>query len=161
MNIQNHNIIFINDENNEDIVGSFLTRLQDDSIHSEDDKLHLIFLQSAFNLLGTRPLDELINKKTELTVTIDGFQKTKSYGLIKPLRVNPIYELRYAKNDNEHVRFLFFPIIYKGISYYVFVKAFVKTRKPSVDDTDMMRDLTYKMYRKVIQNPEYYLEGIE
>jgi len=76
MSIQNHKIIFINDE-----------------------KSHLAFLQGAFNLLNIRPLVELINERTELTITIDGFQRTKSYELVKPLRIRPLYELSMPRTE--------------------------------------------------------------
>jgi len=54
-----------------------------------------------------------------------------------------------------------FPFEYEGQSNYVFVKCFIKTLIPNVDETDQMRDLTYQMYKRVKKNPEHYLEGIE
>lgn len=126
-----------------------------------DAKLHLMFLNSAFNLLSVQSLENLINTRSEITITFNGEQRAKSYHLVKLLRVIPIYELRYAMNGNKHLRFLFFSFEHKGQSYYVFVKCFVKTRVPNVDETDLMRDLTFQMYKRVKENPEYYLEGIE
>lgn len=161
MNIKEHNLIMINDENGEDVVGDFLNQLYEESLESQDAKLHLMFLNSAFNLLSVQPLDTLINSRTEITITFNGEQRTKSYQLVKPLRVVPIYELRYAMNGNEHLRFLFFPFEHKGQSNYVFVKCFVKTRVPNVDETNVMRDLTYQMYERVKDNPDHYLEGID
>ncbi|MCJ7842309.1 hypothetical protein MUB24_15680 [Lederbergia sp. NSJ-179] len=161
MNINEHKLIMINDENDEDVVGGFLNKLYEESKQSQDAKLHLMFLQSAFNLLSVQSLENLINTRSELTITFNGEERTKHYHLVKPLRVIPIYELRYAMNGNKHLRFLFFPFEFKGQSHYVFVKCFVKTRVPNVDETDIMRDLTYQMYKRVKENPEYYLEGIE
>ena len=116
--------------------------------------------ESAFNLLSVQSLENLINTRSEITITFNGEQRTRSYHLVKPLRVTPVYELRYGINRNEHLRFLFFPFEFKGISTYVFVKCFVKTRVPNIDETDIMRDLTYEMYKKVKSDPEYYLEGV-
>lgn len=160
MNIIEHNLIMIEDENGENIVEDFIKQLSDESLVSQDAKLHLQFLSSAFNLLSVQPLDSLINSRTEMTISINGEQRTKSYQLVKPLRVVPVYELRYAMNRNEHLRFLFFPFEYEGESNYVFVKCFIKTRIPNVDETDRMRDLTYQMYQRVKANPVYYLEGM-
>ncbi len=64
-------------------------------------------------------------------------------------------------NGNEHLRFLFFPIEFKGQSNYVFVKCLIKTRIPNVDETNHMRDLTFQMYKKGKQDPGYYIEGTE
>lgn len=159
MKIIKHKLVMINDENGEDIVGDFLNDLYESSKYSHTDKLHLMFLHSAFNLLSVQPLEKLMQSRTEMTITLNGEQRTKVYHLVKPLRVKPIYELRYAMNRNEHLRLLFFPIKRKGQSYYVFVKCFIKTRNPKVDETDLMRDLTYQMYLQVKQNPKDYLEG--
>ncbi|MFC5591592.1 hypothetical protein ACFPRA_22155 [Sporosarcina soli] len=161
MNINKHNIITILDENNQDVVGEFLSQLSQESQSSEEAKLHLMFLQSAFNLLSVQPLENLINTMSEITITFNGFPRTKRYELVKPLKVVPIYELRYAMNRNEHLRFLFFPYLYKEASNYVFVKYFKKTLVPNVDETDIMRDLTNEMYKRVKLNPEYYLEGTD
>ncbi len=161
MDIQKHSILTIDDENGINLVEEFFTRLGEKSKTSKEAKMHLMFLNSAFNLLSVNLLKDLLKEKTEITITIDGKERTKSYQLIKPLRVRPIYELRYAVNGNEHLRFLFFPIAHKGRSNYVFVKCFLKTRDPNVDDTDKMRDLTFEMYKRVKRNPEYYIEGVE
>jgi len=161
MNIDKHNIITLLDENNQDVVGGFLTQLSLESQYSEDAKLHLMFLQSIFNLLSVQPLENLLNTMTEITITFNGYPRTKRYELLKPLKVVPIYELRYAMNRNEHLRFVFFPYLYKEASNYVFVKYFKKTLIPNVDETDNMRDLTYEMYKRVRLNPEYYLEGTD
>ncbi|MEB6549660.1 hypothetical protein MXL46_11240 [Heyndrickxia sporothermodurans] len=161
MNIKEHNLIMINDENGEDVVGDFLNHLYQKSKESDEAKLHLMFLNSAFNLLSVQPLDTLIKRRTEITITFNGEQRTRRYHLVKPLRVIPIYELRYAMSGNEHLRFLFFPFEYKDQSNYVFVKCFIKTLDPNIDETDRMRDLTYQMYERVKENPELYLEGIE
>ncbi|MBW8352054.1 hypothetical protein K0H71_21870 [Bacillus sp. IITD106] len=59
--------------------------------------------------MSVQPLDTLINSMTELTITFNGEERTRRYHLVKPLRVTPIYELRYAMNGNEHLRVLFFP----------------------------------------------------
>lgn len=155
----NHNIITMLDENNQDVVGGFLSQLSQESKYSQEAKLHLMFLQSAFNLLSVQPLENLLNKKTEITITFNGYPRTKRYELVKPLKVVPIYELRYALNRNEHLRFLFFPFRYENTSNYVFVKYVKKTLMPNVDETNEMRDLTYKMYKKVRSDPGYYLEG--
>ncbi len=159
MNINKHNIITISDENNEDVVGNFFIQLAQESKYSEEAKLHLMFLQSALNLLSVQPLEDLLNKKTEITITFNGYPRTKRYELVKLLKVIPIYELRYAMNKNEHLRFLFFPLTYENTSNYIFIKYFKKTLIPNVDETNTMRDLTYEMYRKVCSNPGYYLEG--
>lgn len=159
MNINKHNIITMLDENNQDVVGGFLSQLSQESKYSEEAKLHLMFLQSALNLLSVQPLEDLLNKKTEITITFNGYPRTKRYELVKLLRVVPIYELRYAMSKNEHLRFLFFPFKYENTSNYIFVKYFKKTLIPNVDETNIMRDLTYEMYRKVCSNPGYYLEG--
>ncbi len=159
MRINKHNIITISDENNEDVIGNFFTQLAQESKYSEEAKLHLMFLQSALNLLSVQPLEDLLNKKTEITITFNGYPRTKRYELVKLLKVIPIYELRYAMNKNEHLRFLFFPLNYENTSNYIFIKYFKKTLIPNVDETNTMRDLTYEMYRKVCSNPGYYLEG--
>lgn len=75
--------------------------------------------------------------------------------------VKPIYELRYAMNENEHLRFTFFPFLYDGIESYVFVKVFTKTLVPPVNETNKMRDLTFQMYLRVFEDPKLYLEGEE
>lgn len=136
MNIIEHNLIMIEDENGENIVEDFMQQLSKESLVSQEAKLHLQFINSAFNLLSVQSLDNLINSRTEITITINEKQRTKSYQLVKPFKVVPSYELRYAMNGNEHLRFLFFPFEYGGESNYVFVKCFVKTRIPDVDETD-------------------------
>lgn len=161
MNITKHNIITMLDENDQDVVGEFLSKLSQESQDSEEAKLHLMFLQSAFNLLSVQPLGNLLNTMTEIRITFNGYPRTKRYELIKPLKTVPVYELRYAMNRNEHLRFLFFPIQYKQASNYVFVKYFKKTLIPNVDETNEMRDLTYEMYQRVVLEPKYYLEGID
>lgn len=45
-----------------------------------------------------------------------------------------------------NIYFLLFPFEYGGESNYLFVKCFIKTRIPGVNETDCMRDLTYQMY---------------
>ncbi|MFD1067313.1 hypothetical protein [Oceanobacillus locisalsi] len=160
MNISEYKLIMIDDENGQNVVRNFLQKLYEKSKTSLDAKLHLMFLNSAFNLLSVRKLETLINTRTELTITFNGEQRTKYYHLVKPLRLIPIYELRYAMSGNKHLRFLFFPFQYKRQYYYVFVKCFVKTRVPFVDETDKMRNLTFAMYKKVKEKPAYYLEGI-
>lgn len=77
MNIIEHNLIMIEDENGEDVVGDFLNQLYKDSKESDDAKLHLMFLNSAFNLLSVQPLDTLIRSRTEITITINGEQRTR------------------------------------------------------------------------------------
>lgn len=161
MNIDKHNIKTLLDENNRDMVGEFLSQLYEESLYSNEAKLHLMFLQSALNLLSVQPLESLLNTRTELTITLNGHPRTKRYELVKPLKVPPIYELRYAMNQNEHLRFLFFPFLHKGESNYIFVKYFKKTLNPKVDETNIMRDLTYEMYKRVCLDPEYYLEGTD
>ncbi|MBD7982979.1 hypothetical protein H9649_00180 [Sporosarcina sp. Sa2YVA2] len=161
MKIDKHNIITLLDENNQDVVGEFLSQLSKESQYTEEAKLHLMFLHSAFNLLSVQPLENLINTMTEITIILNGHSRTKRYELVKPLKVIPIYELRYAMNQNEHLRFLFFPFQYKGESNYIFVKYFKKTWNPTVDETNEMRDLTYQMYKRVQLNPEFYLEGTD
>ncbi|WP_188737192.1 hypothetical protein [Oceanobacillus neutriphilus] len=149
----------IHDENDQNVVGEYLQNLYEKSKLSPKAKLHLMFLNSAFNLLSVQTLESLINKRTELTITLNGEQRTKHYHLVKPLRLIPIYELRYAMNGNEHLRFLFFPFQHRRQHYYVFVKCFIKMRTPRIDETDKMRNLTFEMYKRVKKNPEYYLEG--
>lgn len=161
MEINIHNILTINDENDVDSVGDFLETLREEAKTFPEAKMHLLFIERAFSLLSSQPLESLLHRRTTLTITIDGSPRTKSYELVKLLGVNPVYELRYAKNGNRHIRLLFFPYEYNGQSNYVFVKCFVKTKVPPVDETDKMRDLTYQMYLKVCQNPQDYLEGIE
>ncbi|GIO19485.1 hypothetical protein J18TS1_25850 [Oceanobacillus oncorhynchi subsp. incaldanensis] len=161
MDINEYKLIMIHDENGQDVVGDYLQNLYEKSKSSPTAKLHLMFLHSAFHLLSVRELETLMNTRTELTITFNGEQRTKYYHLVKPLRVIPIYELRYAMNGNEHLRFLFFPFHYNGQHYYVFVKCLVKTRVPPVDQTDKMRNLAFAMYKKVKKNPAYYLEGAE
>lgn len=156
-----YNLIMIDDENGVDVVGDYLSKLNDESNYSEEAKLHLMFIQSAFNLLSVQPLDKLIDDYTELSITLNNEVRTKRYELIKPLRVSPIHELRYAMNGNDHLRFLFFPFDFKGQKNYVFVKVFKKTRVPRVDETNIMRDLTHKMYEKVKLNPEHYLSDLD
>lgn len=51
MNIDKHNIIPLLDENNQDVVGESLFQLSQESQYSEGAKLHLMFLQSIFNLI--------------------------------------------------------------------------------------------------------------
>lgn len=157
MELNTHRILIIKDENGVDSVGDFIENLARQSKTDWEAKMHLLFINRAFRLLSTQPLDDLLNNKTTMTITISGQKRTKSYTLVKPLRLAPIYELRYALNGNQHIRFLFFPFIYKGQSNYIFVKCFIKTRKPPFDETDAMRDLTYQMYLKVRQNPQNYL----
>lgn len=157
MKIHKHNLIMIDDKNGIDVVGKFLMQLNMGSKHSFEAKLHLMFLHSAFNLLSVEPLEELTGGYTQLLITFEGQDKIKSYELVKALRVSPVHELRYAMNGNEHLRFLFFPFEFKGQSNYIFVEYFKITRSPNIDDTNIIRDLTYQMYLKVRQKPEYYL----
>ena len=152
-----YNLIMIDDENGIDVVGNYLAQLNEESKYSTEAKLHLMFIQSAFNLLSVQPSEKLTDEYMELSITLNDEVRTKRYELIKPLRVSPIHELRYAMNGNEHLRFLFFPFEFKGQLNYIFVKAFMKTRVPRVDETNIMRDLTHKMYERVKLNPEDYL----
>ena len=153
-------IIAIADENDQDVVTDYLSMLDEESLHSLEAKTHRLFLQKAFELLNVTPLNQLQNS-IELTIKVNGESRTKRYEVVKPLAVKPIYELRYAMNENEHLRFTFFPFLYKGIESYVFVKVFIKTKRPPVDETDRMRDLTYDMFQNVLSNPKLYLEGEE
>lgn len=153
-------IIAIADENNEDIVNDYLIQLNEESLSSLDAKTHRLFIQKAFDLLNVTPLNKL-QDYTELTILVNGEERTKRYEIIKPLGVKPIYELRYAMNENEHLRFTFFPFLYKEVESYVFVKVFKKTLIPPVNETNKMRDLTYQMFLKVLKDPKLYLEGEE
>lgn len=72
MNIKEHNLIMINDENGESVVEDFLQGLYKKSGESPDAKLHLMFLNSAFNLLSVQPLETLINARTEITILLTG-----------------------------------------------------------------------------------------
>jgi len=157
MGFNTHNILVIRDENDADSVGDFIETLAIKSENDREAKMHLLFIDQAFSLLSNQPIETLVNNRTTMTITIDGQKRTKSYTLVKPLRVVPIYELRYALDGNEHIRFLFFPFVYEGQSNYIFVKCFKKTRIPPVDETDVMRDLAYQMYLKIRRNPQIYL----
>lgn len=161
MSIEKHLIITVEDENNVDMVESFLGNLYKNATNTNDDGLHLKFLTSIFNLLSVQPLTSLINTKTELTIKHNGQFRTKRYEVIKSLGLNPIYELRYAFSGNEHLRLLFFPFEYKEKSLYIFVKCFIKTLTPPVDNTDLMRDLTHNIYMRIKVNPNKYLEGVD
>ncbi len=63
MDIKEHNLIMISDENGGDVVGNFLNQLYVKSKESQDAKMHLIFLNSAFNLLSVQPLENLITNR--------------------------------------------------------------------------------------------------
>ncbi len=158
--VYNRAIIAIADENEQELVSEFMEQLAEESLHSFEAKMHYLFIQRAFELLSITPLEHLL-QSTELTIKIDGQYRTKRYQIVKPLRVEPIYELRYAMNGNEHLRFTFFPFNYNGSDSYIFVKVFKKTRIPPINETDKMRDLTFEMFKKVSQEPKLYLEGDE
>lgn len=153
-------IIAIADENEQELVADFLTQLDEESLTSVNAKTDRLFIQKAFDLLNVTPLNKL-QDYTEITILVDGQARTKRYEIIKPLGIKPIYELRYAMNENEHIRFIFFPFLYKGVESYVFVKVFKKTLIPPVDETNTMRDLTYQMFLRVYKEPKLYLEGEE
>lgn len=156
-----HQIVTILDENGIDHVGEFLSQLEMETFTNAKMKVHLAFLASLFDRLEFSDLKSLCKSPQELDVVVDGQQWTKRYTIVKPLRVIPIFELRYAMNGNEHVRFLFFPLVHKGMSYLIFTKAFIKSLNPRRDDTNKLRDLTYKLFLKVSEEPRKYLEGDE
>ena len=151
-------IITIADENNQEVVSDFLERLRQQSFHSAEAKMHLLFILRALDLLTVTPLS-VLQDNVEITIDLDGMERTKRYEIVKPLGVKPIYELRYGLNENEHLRFTFFPFFYDGVESYVFVKVFKKTKQPPSDETDQMRDLTFQMFQRVLANPELYLKG--
>lgn len=154
-------IVTIEDENGIDMVGDFIDGLEGNSFVDAKLKVHIAFLDSLFDRLKYSNLDILCKTPQELSVIVDGQTWTKRYMLVKPLRVIPIYELRYAIDGNNHVRFLFFPFEYRGITYFIFTKVFIKSHVPPIDETNMMRDLTYKLFMKVKKVPQKYLEGDE
>ncbi|MEX3625023.1 hypothetical protein [Viridibacillus arvi] len=156
-----HEIISILDEDGIDLFGEFLDDLLVKAKSDLNAKIHYTFLMRIFELLQNADIDVLSNEKTQIDIKVNGFVRTKRYQIVTLLQKKPIYELRYALSGNEHLRLLFFPIEYKSISFYVFSKAFIKTRVPSKDDTNKMRDLMHTLYLKVYAEPQNYLEEEE
>ena len=154
-----HEIITIEDENNQDMIGMYMDMLLTESITSEKAKVHYTFLQKIFEELALGNLETLCAEKTQLDITVNGQPYTKKYEIVKPLRKAPVYELRYGLSGNEHLRLLFFPFTFENISYYLFVKVVVKTLIPNVNETNAMRDLTFNVYLDVKKNPKKYLEA--
>lgn len=153
-----HHIVTIQDETGIDAVDNYLDTLENQSITSLDAKVHRAFIQMALDRLAIGDLNVLCREKTQLDININGQPRTKRYELIKPLGLIPVYELRYGLSANEHLRLLFFPFSYEKMSFYVFTKVVIKTLEPNVDETNKMRDLTYILYKQVMQKPEEYLE---
>lgn len=143
------------DENGQDVVNDFLNSIM------EKSEFHSKFIIVMLEQLQLSPLVNLISNPTQLTImTQEGYERTKRYILVKPLRKKPIYELRYGLSSNCHLRLLFFPISKNKKKYYLFTHAFVKTRIPPSDETDKFRDESYNLYRTFLENPDKFNERV-
>lgn len=78
--------------------------------------------------------------------------------LVKPLAVQPIYELRIDWNSNCHFRAIYFPFNLEGQCFYCFTHAFIKTR--NYDKTNEYRDKARKIYERIRKNPNELRELI-
>lgn len=115
-----------------------------------------VIIITAQTKLRTSQLNDIANRYTTLTISVDGSDYTRRYEVVKTLRKQPIYELRYGFDNNKHLRLLFFPYYYNDIRYLVFTKVFIKTLNPKFDPTDKLRDESYDIYKLVRSNHEEY-----
>ncbi|MGF9978901.1 hypothetical protein [Viridibacillus arvi] len=150
-------IVSYPDDSGRDILDELYATLYEKDKYDTAYKRHLQFIIKAVEKVSQSKLSDISDQDTSLTLEIDGQQYTETYTIVKALRKQPIYELRCKFNNNEHLRLLFFEHYFSGTRYIIFTKIFTKSWDPPSDETDVLRDASYEIYKMIRQNPAEYL----
>lgn len=157
-------VISLPDHDGIDRIAEFLKHMGAKAEGSHESKVKIAFILKAIDLMqyvdfsdlptGEKPFYETIE------IEVDEKMYRHTFELIKPLRKEPIFELRLNMREfNWRFRATFFPIGY-GDNYYCFVHPFEKV-KGEPDLTNRLRDFTFSIYHAIVHNPDRYRELFE
>lgn len=156
------NIKFLYDESGHQQAYEFLLYLNEEAKQdSEKEKLLGLIMQGledleSANLFPVGTADPYVTT-LKLQLNSSGQTIIRTLELVKPLDGGPVLEMRVDWSGIGWFRATYFPFQYNDQNYYCFVKAFIKTRNPPYNPTNIARDETLRIFQKVLDNPERYL----
>jgi hypothetical protein len=152
-------VVTLPNEQGRELITPFLSRIGT----SHHEKIKAAFAIAAIRYMSlvnasSLPTSEDPPLSAELEIEVDGILYTREFKLVKPLQVDPVYELRVnLPQQNWRLRITFFPFEYKGVLFYCFVHPFLKV--PGDEDrTNFYRDRTAGTYYYVSEDPGLFLD---